>query len=131
MILRLTPESQQAFSRILMVQQSETLSTSEKAKKLQEISDNLPDAVKKEISEEIEKLEMLKNIVDELGILEVVVVVTLDNCAVELLPNIVSNFVDEKAELVIFGDVVFTNFAAVTFVAGLVVVDEERVKFTL
>ena len=63
MILKLSPESQQAFTRILMIQQSETLSTEEKAKKLQILSENLPDTVKREISEEIEKLEMLKKFV--------------------------------------------------------------------
>uniref|UniRef100_A0AC34RAD1 Uncharacterized protein n=1 Tax=Panagrolaimus sp. JU765 TaxID=591449 RepID=A0AC34RAD1_9BILA len=60
LMLRLTPESQQALTRILLVQQSETLTSEQKLKRLDELNKDLPDSVKDEIADQLERHIMLR-----------------------------------------------------------------------
>uniref|UniRef100_A0AC34PYJ8 Uncharacterized protein n=1 Tax=Panagrolaimus sp. JU765 TaxID=591449 RepID=A0AC34PYJ8_9BILA len=60
LMLRLTPESQQALTRILLVQQSETLTSEQKLKRLDELNKDLPDSVKNEIADQLERHIMLR-----------------------------------------------------------------------
>uniref|UniRef100_A0A7E4UPD3 DUF148 domain-containing protein n=1 Tax=Panagrellus redivivus TaxID=6233 RepID=A0A7E4UPD3_PANRE len=62
-ILSLSHEAQQALTRIIMVQQSETLTTAQKDERLAQIDAEMSDEVRREISDHISKDQMFKKFV--------------------------------------------------------------------